>query len=314
MPRSASTPNRVRPTCSLGAGAVWNQVARLTASDGTSNAWFGWSVSVSGNTVVVGSPNINTYQGAAYVFTKPGTGWADMTQTAELTASDGGPNCDFGASVSISGNTVAVGAYGPSSNKGEAYVFGPAPVVTSISPTSGPAAGGTTVTITGTAFTGATGVKFGTTPASSFTVNSATTDHGQKPGGHRHGGRDGGHDRRHFGHVRGRPVHLHRCACGDEHQSHGGAFGGRHDGDDHGDGLYGRHGGEVRRDGGEQFHGQLGDANHGCEPGGDGCGGRDRGHAGRHLAELFGRPVHLRRVYGDKRHSGVGSPRWAARR
>ena len=51
---------------------------------------------------------------------------------------------------------------------------GPAPVVTSIAPASGPIAGGTAVVITGTGFTGATRVLFGSTPASSFTVDSAT--------------------------------------------------------------------------------------------------------------------------------------------
>jgi hypothetical protein len=50
-----------------------------------------------------------------------------------------------------------------------------APAVLTVSPSSGPAAGGTSVTITGTGFTGATAVDFGTTPASSFTVNSAGT-------------------------------------------------------------------------------------------------------------------------------------------
>ena len=49
------------------------------------------------------------------------------------------------------------------------------PTVTGVSPTSGPTAGGTTVTITGTSFTGATAVAFGTTPATSFTVTSDTT-------------------------------------------------------------------------------------------------------------------------------------------
>jgi hypothetical protein len=47
--------------------------------------------------------------------------------------------------------------------------------VTGISPSGGPATGGTTVTITGAGFTGATAVDFGTTPASSFTVNSTGT-------------------------------------------------------------------------------------------------------------------------------------------
>ncbi len=49
------------------------------------------------------------------------------------------------------------------------------PTVTSVSPTSGPAAGGTSVTITGTNFTGATAVKFGGTNAISYVVNSATS-------------------------------------------------------------------------------------------------------------------------------------------
>jgi hypothetical protein len=48
------------------------------------------------------------------------------------------------------------------------------PTVTSISPTSGPTAGGTTVTVTGTGFTGATVVDLGVDPASSFTVVSST--------------------------------------------------------------------------------------------------------------------------------------------
>jgi hypothetical protein len=54
------------------------------------------------------------------------------------------------------------------------YTSSTVPTVTSISPTSGPIAGGTTVTITGTNFTGATKVVFGTVAATSFTVVSAT--------------------------------------------------------------------------------------------------------------------------------------------
>jgi uncharacterized protein YhjY with autotransporter beta-barrel domain len=49
------------------------------------------------------------------------------------------------------------------------------PTVTLLSPTSGSAAGGASVTLTGTNFTGATGVSFGGTPSSSFTVDSATS-------------------------------------------------------------------------------------------------------------------------------------------
>jgi hypothetical protein len=53
--------------------------------------------------------------------------------------------------------------------------FVPPPRVTSVSVTSGPAAGGTGVTVTGTGFTGATAVTFGATPAPSFTVNGDTS-------------------------------------------------------------------------------------------------------------------------------------------
>ncbi|MGQ4614740.1 IPT/TIG domain-containing protein [Nocardia sp. R7R-8] len=48
------------------------------------------------------------------------------------------------------------------------------PTITSLSPASGPTAGGTTIVLTGTGPTGATAVTFGATPATSFTVDSAT--------------------------------------------------------------------------------------------------------------------------------------------
>ena len=94
------------------------------------------------------------------------------------------------------------------------FTYVAAPTVTGLSPTSGPAAGGTLVTITGTGFTGATAVDFGTTPATSFTVVSDTHDHGRQPGGHRHGGRDRDDAGRHVGHLGRRSVHLHASPDG----------------------------------------------------------------------------------------------------
>ncbi|HEX4015252.1 MAG TPA: IPT/TIG domain-containing protein [Frankiaceae bacterium] len=58
----------------------------------------------------------------------------------------------------------------------------PAPTVTSLNPTSGPTTGANAVTITGTNFTGATAVKFGTTPAA-FSVTNATTIAATAPAG-----------------------------------------------------------------------------------------------------------------------------------
>lgn len=54
------------------------------------------------------------------------------------------------------------------------FVYGGGPIITSISPTTGPAAGGTTVTITGTGFTGATSVTFGSTTLTPTVTNDTT--------------------------------------------------------------------------------------------------------------------------------------------
>ncbi|CAN7403178.1 IPT/TIG domain-containing protein [Aminobacter sp. LjRoot7] len=62
-------------------------------------------------------------------------------------------------------------------------VLSNAPTVTSISPTSGPTAGGTPVVITGTNFTGATAVTFGASVATGFTVDSATQITATSPAG-----------------------------------------------------------------------------------------------------------------------------------
>lgn len=62
-------------------------------------------------------------------------------------------------------------------------VISTAPTVTSISPSSGPTTGATSVAITGTNFAGTTAVKFGATNASSFTVNSATSITATAPAG-----------------------------------------------------------------------------------------------------------------------------------
>ena len=100
------------------------QTAKLTASDGAVQDYFGYSVDITGNTVVVGAPNYSgNGSGAVYVFVKPSGGWVDMTQTAELTASDGQPGADLGWSVSIDGSTVAAGAPAASSYQGTAYVY-----------------------------------------------------------------------------------------------------------------------------------------------------------------------------------------------
>jgi hypothetical protein len=103
------------------------QTATLTSSD--SGAGFGTSVAISGNIIVVGAANTSNFHdpaatpGAVYVFVKPAGGWKDMTETVKLTASDGISGDAFGNSVSISGTTIAVGAFFVNNFSGRAYVF-----------------------------------------------------------------------------------------------------------------------------------------------------------------------------------------------
>jgi hypothetical protein len=93
--------------------------AELTAPDARSDGGFGACVSISGNTLVTGSPNGSGTE-AAYVFVEPQNGWKTTSDSnAELTGSDAPPGSAFGYSVSISGNAIAVGAY----EVGEAYIF-----------------------------------------------------------------------------------------------------------------------------------------------------------------------------------------------
>jgi FG-GAP repeat len=106
------------------------QRAELTASDGAVGDDLGASLAIWGDTIVAGAParkvGGNAGQGAAYVFVKPASGWANATQAAELTASDGLTDDSLG-SVSISGDTIVAGALdhkvGANLDQGAAYVF-----------------------------------------------------------------------------------------------------------------------------------------------------------------------------------------------
>ena len=112
----------------------WTQAGKLTSSDPKVDAGFGHAVAVHGDTIVVGAyeednidpddgSNLND-SGAAYVFTKPANGWADMTQTARLIGSNTGADDEFGSSVAVYGETIVVGAPERGSDgDGSAYIF-----------------------------------------------------------------------------------------------------------------------------------------------------------------------------------------------
>jgi hypothetical protein len=104
---------------------VWTQQQRLTGADTAAGDWFGSSVSVSGDTVVVGARyhcDADVNCGSAYVFVRSGGVW---TQQQKLIASGAGV-FDFGVSVSVSGMMMAIGANGDNHaglQSGSAYVF-----------------------------------------------------------------------------------------------------------------------------------------------------------------------------------------------
>ena len=107
-------------------GENWAQEAKLLPADGATDARFGTSVSVLGNTAVIGAPRHNDNgdnSGSAYIYQFDGANW---TQEAKLLASDGATGDWFGRSVSMSGSSIVVGAQRRNDNgatSGSAYIF-----------------------------------------------------------------------------------------------------------------------------------------------------------------------------------------------
>jgi hypothetical protein len=125
----------------------WHQIERqlqvelqeiiLRAEDAQEDDEFGWSVAMSGDTVVVGAHEKNgepggslTYAGAAYVFERDNGGPGAWGQAKKLVLSDPWEFDYFGESVAIDGDTIVIGAFeedgGPDNpllNAGAAYVF-----------------------------------------------------------------------------------------------------------------------------------------------------------------------------------------------
>lgn len=107
---------------------TWSQQAKLLPNDGAAYDQFSrWSVSLSGNTAVVGSSDDEDNgidSGSAYVFVRNENG--SWSQQAKLLPDDGAAGDWFGASVSVSGNTAVIGSSGSDDNgesSGSSYVF-----------------------------------------------------------------------------------------------------------------------------------------------------------------------------------------------
>lgn len=108
---------------------AWGQVTKLTASDAAAGDQFGYSVSISGDLVVVGANRKSgggTDRGAAYVFDKDYPTSDSWGEVLKLTASDAADGDQFGYSVSISGDYAVLGAPykdGTGADEGASYVY-----------------------------------------------------------------------------------------------------------------------------------------------------------------------------------------------
>jgi lipopolysaccharide export system protein LptA len=104
-------------------GTTWTQQQVLTASDGAPFDRFGSKVLISGDTLFVTAGGDDSSRGSVYVYQRIGTTWV---QQPKILAPDGVSLDIFGTDISLSGDTLVVGASGdsgPLTGQGSAYVF-----------------------------------------------------------------------------------------------------------------------------------------------------------------------------------------------
>jgi hypothetical protein len=108
-------------------GSGWTQQAKLVPEDWDGGDWFGSSISLSGDAMLVGSNtrdrNANDASGSAYIFTRDGAAW---DQLVRLTAADGESRDQFGSSVALAGKFAFVDAQSdenPDGSAGSTYIF-----------------------------------------------------------------------------------------------------------------------------------------------------------------------------------------------
>ncbi len=131
VPAAIATPQSPTPDSELLTlpPQVWEEIRKLTADDAAPGDSFGVSVSISGDTLVVGMPgddDAGDDSGSAYVFERNQDGAEEWEQVKKLTADDAATEDYFGFSVSISGNILVVGTPGnddAGDDSGSAYVF-----------------------------------------------------------------------------------------------------------------------------------------------------------------------------------------------
>ncbi len=111
-------------------GTVWGETQKLGASDGTSDSWFGFTVTVADEVALIGALQHDhdgkSGNGPVYAFLQDedGGGWEEIQ---ELMPRDGAPGDGFSFSIALSGDTAVIGAPAHDDNginSGSVYVFG----------------------------------------------------------------------------------------------------------------------------------------------------------------------------------------------
>ena len=99
----------------------WTQQAKLIASDGAPQDFFGLSVALTNTTALIGAPGKNSDAGSAYVFARAGTTWTQQTNLANIALP--AASWRFGYSVALTNSIAVVSTPGVSNNSGTIYIF-----------------------------------------------------------------------------------------------------------------------------------------------------------------------------------------------
>jgi hypothetical protein len=185
---AVNSPTQITATSPAGSGTVDVTVTAAGGTSATSSAdQFSY---VSAPTVTNVNPNTGPAAGGTSV-TITGTNFLGATAVkfggntagsfavnspTQITATSPAGSGTVDVTVTAAGGTSATSSV-------DQFSYVSAPTVTNVNPNTGPAAGGTSVTITGTNFSGAAAVRFGGNTASSFAVNSPTQITATSPAG-----------------------------------------------------------------------------------------------------------------------------------
>ena len=292
---TVNSDTQITVTSPAGAGLADVTVTTAGGTSATSAAdQFNYAPTVTGISPAQGAPTGNTQ----VIITGTNFTGATAVNFGSTTAASFTVNSDTQITATNPAGAgvvdITVTTAGGTSPASAADQFGYAPTVTAVSPAQGAVAGGTQVTITGTGFTGATAVKFGTTAATTFAVVSDTQITATSPAGTSAvdvtvttaGGTSAASSADQFTYLAPPVVAGFELVVEPGH--------GRHADNDHGHGLHRRHGRKLRQHGGDDVYRQFGHPDYGHRPRWlQWHGGRDGRNGSGRVAHRAARSVYL---------------------